>query len=134
MTTGRYDDIINLAHHESASRRRMPAEARAAQFASFAALSGHDEMIHERGRVTDGRVELSSDEQELLSVALRRALESEPRPEVEIDYFIPDVRKAGGRYVVERGSIGKLDEYDRTIIMNSGMTIRLDDIVDIRFI
>lgn len=40
-----YDDIINLPHHVSATRRQMPLAARAAQFAPFAALTGHNEAI-----------------------------------------------------------------------------------------
>ncbi|MCC8037994.1 MAG: hypothetical protein LIP02_07675 [Bacteroidales bacterium] len=41
----RYDDIIEREHWEPRNRQRMPAEARAAQFAPFAALSGHEEAI-----------------------------------------------------------------------------------------
>lgn len=39
--TGPYDDIINLPHPTSAKHPRMPLSDRAAQFAPFAALSGH---------------------------------------------------------------------------------------------
>ena len=38
--SGRYDDIIDLPHHVSPTRPRMPARDRAAQFAPFAALTG----------------------------------------------------------------------------------------------
>ncbi|MCF0166828.1 MAG: hypothetical protein HUJ89_06715 [Bacteroidales bacterium] len=41
----RYDDIINLPHYEPKYHPRMPMEERAAQFAPFAALSGHDSAI-----------------------------------------------------------------------------------------
>ena len=34
-----YSDIINLPHHVSRNHPRMPMEARAAQFAPFAALT-----------------------------------------------------------------------------------------------
>ncbi|MBQ7279336.1 MAG: hypothetical protein IJR13_01245 [Bacteroidales bacterium] len=44
-TTHEYDDIINLPHHVSAKHPQMSMEARAAQFAPFAALTGHDEAI-----------------------------------------------------------------------------------------
>lgn len=40
-----YDDIINEPHHVSPSRKPMSMEARAAQFAPFAALSGHEELL-----------------------------------------------------------------------------------------
>lgn len=42
-----YDDIINLPHHVSTSHPQMPLIERAAQFAPFAAVSGHDEATQE---------------------------------------------------------------------------------------
>ena len=41
----KYDDIINLPHHVSKKRPQMSMRNRAAQFAPFAALTGHDEAI-----------------------------------------------------------------------------------------
>ncbi len=38
-----YEDIIHLEHHTSSTHPRMPIDARAAQFASFSALSGKGE-------------------------------------------------------------------------------------------
>ena len=43
--TGPYDDIINLPHPTSAKHPRMPLSDRAAQFAPFAALSGHSAAL-----------------------------------------------------------------------------------------
>ena len=42
-----YDDIINLPHHVSEKHPQMPMLQRAAQFAPFAALTGHDKAIEE---------------------------------------------------------------------------------------
>ena len=42
-----YDDIINLPHPEPKHHPRMSMMARAAQFAPFAAISGHDDAIRE---------------------------------------------------------------------------------------
>jgi len=42
-----YDDIINLPHHVSKHHPPMPMLSRAAQFAPFAAVSGHDESIRD---------------------------------------------------------------------------------------
>ena len=42
-----YDDIINLPHHVSPTRRQMTMIERAAQFSAFSALKGHDEAIEE---------------------------------------------------------------------------------------
>ena len=48
----KYDDIINLPHHVSKNRTPMSMENRAAQFAPFAALTGHDEALAETARLT----------------------------------------------------------------------------------
>jgi hypothetical protein len=42
-----YEDIINLPHHISKTHPRMSMYDRAAQFAPFAALTGHNERIKE---------------------------------------------------------------------------------------
>ena len=44
---GAYDDIINLPHHVSEKHPQMSMLQRAAQFAPFAALTGHDKAIEE---------------------------------------------------------------------------------------
>lgn len=45
-----YADIINLPHHVSANHRRMPMQARAAQFAPFAALTSYDAALEKTAR------------------------------------------------------------------------------------
>ena len=45
--TDKYDDIIDLAHHVSNVHPRMSMYQRAAQFAPFAALTGHNKAIEE---------------------------------------------------------------------------------------
>ena len=42
---GKYGDIIGLPHYELRFHQRMSLQARAAQFAPFAALTGYDEAI-----------------------------------------------------------------------------------------
>ena len=42
-----YQDIINHPHHTSRKHPRMSMYQRAAQFAPFAALSGHSDAIRE---------------------------------------------------------------------------------------
>lgn len=130
----RYDDIINLPHHVSVTHKPMTMEARAAQFAPFAALTGHEDAIRETGRITDAKDELSAEEQKHLSETLCQVLEMEAGREVVITCFIPDKRKKGGRYVEIQGTVRKLDEYDRTIVMDSGSVIPLDDVSDIRIL
>lgn len=43
----KYDDIINLPHHVSKKHPQMSLESRAAQFAPFEALTGHEEAVEE---------------------------------------------------------------------------------------
>lgn len=47
---GPYDDIINLPHHVSQKHPQMSMYQRAAQFAPFAALTGHDKAIEETAK------------------------------------------------------------------------------------
>lgn len=42
-----YEDILHLPHHVSEKRPQMALRDRAAQFAPFAALSGHGDVIRE---------------------------------------------------------------------------------------
>ena len=42
-----YEDIINLRHYEPRRHPRMPLANRAAQFAPFAAVTGHNEAAHD---------------------------------------------------------------------------------------
>ncbi len=56
---GRYDDIIHLPHHVSSTHPQMPLIDRAAQFAPFAALTGHADAIKETERLTVERIELA---------------------------------------------------------------------------
>ena len=53
MKNNSYDDIINLPHPVSKNHPQMPLQDRAAQFAPFAALTGHDVAIKETARLTD---------------------------------------------------------------------------------
>ncbi len=48
-----YDDIIHLPHHVSKVHPPMSMYQRAAQFAPFAALTGHDAAIRETERLAE---------------------------------------------------------------------------------
>ena len=49
-TYNEYDDIINLPHHVSRTHPQMSMYQRAAQFAPFAALTGHNEAIEQTAK------------------------------------------------------------------------------------
>lgn len=125
----RYDDIMNLPHHVSKSRPRMPRSERAAQFSPFAALTGYDAVIREAGRGTEDKAELDEDEKSILNVKLHMLQERITEcPEAAITYYIPDSRKAGGAYVTVSGGIKKIDEFERAVIMQDGTGIPIDRI------
>ena len=62
-----YDDIINLPHHVSERHPQMSMMNRAAQFAPFAALTGHAAAIEETARLTDSQMELAEEDSEILN-------------------------------------------------------------------
>lgn len=132
MGTGKYDDIIDLPHHRSTKHEHMSLSDRAAQFAAFAALNGHNEAVKETARVTEKRPELSEDEKDRIGetlIRIRRMISE--HPEVRITYFREDERKEGGECIEVTGTIEKLDEAARRIHMQSGEVISIDDIIQL---
>lgn len=125
----RYDDIINLPHYVSKTRTPMSMMNRAAQFAPFAALSGHDSAINETSRLTSSMSELSDDEVVRLNKRLYHAIQL--RTAVTVTYFLRDDRKSGGKYMTAKGIIKKIDEYEESIIFTDNLSIPLADVLSI---
>lgn len=107
----------------------MSMENRAAQFAPFAALSGHDAAIAETARLTAEKQELSLEELDKLSRRLVYAVEKDAV--IKITFFQPDAFKQGGSYKQVVGQIKKIDEIDSLIILKDKQTIPLDCIIRI---
>ena len=129
---GKYDDIINLPHHESTKHPKMPALDRAAQFLPFAALAGHDAAVRETARQTDNKMELDEIRKEELNEHLQLLMEHlVQKPQVSITYFVPDTKKEGGSYLTITGAIGKIEENQRQVIMENGTVIPMNDIYEI---
>ena len=132
VMSGKYDDIIDLPHHESKRRPKLGVDSYAAQFSPFAALTGYDGIVSETERVTDERIELDEDAKAVISDKLAAILSQiEKEPEVTLTYFLPDKKKAGGKYVVVTGKIKKFDEYERYILTSDNTKIPTDDLYDI---
>ena len=51
-----YDNIIELPHFEPKYHQRMSIYNRSAQFAPFAALTGYEDAVKEKGRLTDNKI------------------------------------------------------------------------------
>ena len=52
-------------------------------------------------------------------------------PEVTIEYFVPDERKSGGAYVTVTGRVRHISVPEKTLVMDDGAVIALEDIATI---
>ena len=119
-----YADIFDLPHHTSPKRPKMKCIDRAAQFAPFAALTGHDDAIAETARLTDAQIILDESEKEQIDQRLRCLLATRDlSPKVTVTYFVPDDKKSGGAYVDHTGIIDHFDRYRQTLVFADGIEI-----------
>lgn len=127
-----YNDIINLPHHVSKVHPSMSMYQRAAQFAPFAALTGHGAAISETARLTDSQIEMSEDERKELDLKLALLLEHiDEHPSVCLTYFVHDEYKDGGKYIMLTGKLRKWDEYTQTLILEDDSRISVCSIVNV---
>ena len=131
----RYDDIINLPHHVSATHTPMPVADRAAQFSPFAALTGYEDAIDETARLTQDWIELDENEKERLNEKFQQIREQlHMHPQVIFTYFEPDQKKQGGAYLTVEGRVKKIDEYRGTFILEDGREVLIESIVGVEII
>ena len=126
----KYDDIINLEYHKSDKHPRMSIESRAAQFSSFAALTGYEDEIKETGRRVDREIELTDDEKENINNLINLINKND---KIKIIYFINDNKKVGGKYLTEYKVINRVDGYNHELIFIDKTRIKFEKIIDISF-
>ncbi len=126
-----YSDIIELPHYELRYHEKMNMMNRAAQFASFDALDGYKEEIHETGRITTSKKNLTEEEISLLNEQLQVL---KPNDKVKITYFIKDLKKSGGKYLTEEKEIKKIDTFTQQIICQDNVKISFNQIVHMQII
>ena len=127
-----YEDIVDLPHHVSPTRPQMSRADRAAQFSSFAALTGHDAAVRETARRTASRIDTAEDQRyelDLKQQLLAQVLPSQP--EVTVTYFVPDTRKVGGAYVSVSGKLKRIDSRRRVLLLDNGTEIPMDDVLEL---
>ena len=128
----KYADIINMPHHTSPNRPRMPEGDRAAQFSPFAALTGYDSTVAEAGRLTDKKLDISEDAKTVLNEKMQMMLDRlDDKPIVTITYFVPDSRKDGGAYVSATGVVKEISAIARAIVFDDKTSIPIDQICEI---
>ncbi len=126
-----YGDIINMPRRISNIHAPMNILNRAAQFAPFSALPGHNDAVKETERLTETYLSLDEEEKERINYVLQNILYNiNAVSKVYVKYFIEDEKKSGGRFIKVTGNIKKIDTYNRIIMIND-VKINIDDIVDI---
>ncbi len=132
MPDNPYSDIIDMPHHVSKDRPHLSMHQRAAQFSPFAALVGYEDVIEETTRQTDTKRELDETEKAELDRKLSViAAHLTEKPIVVIEYFVPDKTKTGGEYVFKSGTVAKILQVQKKIVLGDETEIRIEDIADI---
>ena len=128
----KYDDIINLPHHVSSTRKPMTLCNRAAQFAPFAALTGYDDAIKETSRLTEKKIEISDELKNELNQKIKFISDNiNLKPKVTITYFVSDNKKSGGVYKTISGNVRRIDEVEKCLLFTNKLIIYFDDIISI---
>lgn len=128
----KYKDIINLPHHVSKKRPQMSLDARAAQFAPFAALTGYDDEVKETARLTEERIELDEAAKNVIDNKIQKILgQLSVRPIITFTYFIQDSKKNGGRYETTSGIVKKIEEDKQVIVLEDKTEIPINEIINI---
>lgn len=123
----KYDDMIHLPHHVSKTRVQMSHGDRAAQFAPFAAVVGHQAAIRETERLTEEKTDLDEMEKALINQELQSIEAQLPNPvSVKITYFEPDLAKSGGRYIRIEGQVKKIDLYQKVLVLMDGTSLSIE--------
>lgn len=130
----KYNDIINLPHHVSNTRKPMTLHNRAAQFAPFAALKGYDSAIKEEARITSKKIELDEELKTIINENIKLINNNiKEKPKVMITYFIPDNKKTGGSYETIICNVKKIDNVNKFIVLTDNKKIDFDNLLNIVF-
>ena len=129
-----YEDIISLPRHVSSKRTKMKVKDRAAQFAPFSAVVGHETAVKEAARLTEKRRDLDELEKAIINDQLGD-IESQLPIEFDISfvYFQPDDLKQGGSYIEKTGRVKKIDTYTSQVCMMDGTRIDINEILSIDY-
>ena len=108
---------------------KMSMSDRAAQFAPFAALTGHKEAILEQQRTTQTKRILSNEEKLEINEKIIELINLKSK--CRITYFEKDKTKSGGQYMEGVLSFKRIDELNKVLYFKENIQIQIDDIVGI---
>lgn len=111
---------------------KMSMSDRAAQFAPFAALTGHKEAILEQQRITQTKRILSNEEKLRINEKIIELINLKSK--CRITYFEKDKTKSGGQYMESVLSFKRIDELNKTLFFKENIQIQIEDIVDIKIL
>lgn len=124
-----YTDIMEASYKKSTKYKHMAPRERAAQFAPFAALTGHKDLIRKTERITEEKRIIDENKRMLLDQKLNHYLKT--KEIIKITYFKKDKEKTSGCYFTVEQSIKKIDEIYKTITLNNQQIIAIEDIYDL---
>lgn len=108
----------------------MSLHDRAAQFAPFAALTGHGSALAEVARITEKRQGQSDADLMELNQSLDLLHEHlRERPLIKVHCFVCDAIKEGGSFYEHEGRLRVIDEVYKRLEFVDGTRIPLADIV-----
>lgn len=129
----KYNSIINMKHHVSLAHKHMSNNDRAAQFMPFAALTGYDKAILEASRLTVLKKNMSEEEKKNINDILIR-IKGKKNIVIKMIYFKKDAHKSGGQYIDYIGYVKKIDEINKTLILEEKNNVSFSDILTIEII
>ena len=140
----KYGDLLRYEYRGPKKHPHMSAEARAAQFSPFAALTGYEEAVKETGRLTEEKPELDEERKAEIDRVLQLLVEmsrtgdvSDGKIRIRVTYFQPDQRKAGGALVDVEGFFRRIDGYRKRLFIEgenpaeNPSEISLEEITDL---
>ncbi len=128
----RYDNIKYLSRPQYDDLPPMSMHDRAAQFSPFAALVGYDDAVAETARLTDSRIELGEDMIDELNQSISQLLLTlDEQRQINVIYFVPDEKKAGGRYIEKTGVVLRFDSFNNALVFSDGEKIAVNDLYQV---
>lgn len=128
----RYDNIKYLSRPQYDDLPPMSMHDRAAQFSPFAALVGYDDAVAETARLTDSRIELGEDMIDELNQSISQLLLTlDEQRQIKVIYFVPDEKKAGGRYIEKTGVVLRFDSFNNALVFSDGEKIAVNDLYQV---
>lgn len=130
ISPDKYNSILKRSYTKSRRHPWMRESMRAAQFAPFAALSGHEEAIKKVCQYLDECQGPAEDERDILQHQLNKLqLLIHQKPLVRISFIEKD--KSTNTQLT--ACVKRLDEYEKLLVMDNGRKIPLDCILTLEF-